>query len=93
MPGNHKCKQCDTVYPCCADECDEHYWLICTPCETKNHNRKHGITDYNLQVVPEYILEDETGSFTKCDGCSRVMNEYSDLCNACSIEAGDNPNA
>lgn len=35
MPGNHRCPNCKTIYSCTADECLEHYWLQCTPCEIK----------------------------------------------------------
>ncbi len=38
VPGNHRCPDCKTIYACCADECDEHYWLQCTPCEHIEYN-------------------------------------------------------
>ena len=43
MPGNHKCPDCKTVYPCTADECPEHYWLQCTPCENKQYDWEHQV--------------------------------------------------
>ena len=88
MPGNHKCKQCDVVYACCADECDEHYWLLCTPCEMKNYNSEHGIIDHKLRIAPEYVLEDETGIFCHCEECGVTMNCHSDVCNKCYVKAG-----
>lgn len=35
---SHKCPTCKTVYECTADECDQHYYLQCTPCENKEYD-------------------------------------------------------
>lgn len=35
---HHKCSTCKIIYECTADECDEPYYLQCTPCEIKEYD-------------------------------------------------------
>lgn len=41
------------------------------------------VKEYKIRVAPEYILEDETGSFCSCDECGVRINDRTDLCNKC----------
>ncbi len=42
----------------------------------------------SVRVAPEYVLEDETGKFFKCQDCGIVINGHTDLCNKCYVKNG-----
>ncbi len=59
MPGNHRCPDCKTIYACCADKCDEHYWLQCTPCEHIEYEFKLSNTKINtLRINIQHKLNE-----------------------------------
>ena len=76
MPGNHRCPVCKDVYPCTADECDSHYWLICTPCEHAAYDLDVNTTEIRkLRIVIARKQSDTRVLENRLDELIRVKNE------------------
>ncbi len=43
--------------------------------------------EIEINISPEYILENETGVFCTCDECGTIINDITDICNKCYEES------